>query len=260
MEHADRPLRIGSFSAASNVTGIVSRHRRYRQLLHEHGALSLLGLRRGGAVRRHRDDPGRDGHPLAYKDAVFLSPHKFIGGPRPRGCWWPGASCSPTGCPTCPAAGPCLRHADDHRYLDGPGAPRGGRHPGDHRGDPGRPGVPAQGGRRDATRSARTRSGFLRRAVGRLAAASRRSSCSATSTPSGSRSSRSWCARRRGASCTTTSWWRCSTTSSASSRAAAARAPGPTVTGCSASTSTARTSSSARSRAAARGSSRAGCG
>src|SRR5687767_11356623 len=37
----DRPLKIGSFSAASNVTGIVSDTAAVSALLHEHGALSF---------------------------------------------------------------------------------------------------------------------------------------------------------------------------------------------------------------------------
>ena len=39
--YADRPLRIGAFSAASNVTGILSDTRAISVLLHRHGALSL---------------------------------------------------------------------------------------------------------------------------------------------------------------------------------------------------------------------------
>ena len=39
--HADRPLLIGSFSAASNDTGIVSDTDAIARLLHAHGALSF---------------------------------------------------------------------------------------------------------------------------------------------------------------------------------------------------------------------------
>ena len=39
--HADRPLKIGSFSAASNVTGVISDVRAISILLHRHGALSF---------------------------------------------------------------------------------------------------------------------------------------------------------------------------------------------------------------------------
>ncbi len=43
----------------------------------------LLRFRRIGTVRADRDGPAR--RPLAYKDAVFISPHKFIGGPGTPG-------------------------------------------------------------------------------------------------------------------------------------------------------------------------------
>src|SRR5439155_20755982 len=46
--HADRPLRIGSFSAASNVTGILSDTRAIARLLHQHGALSLCDFAAAG--------------------------------------------------------------------------------------------------------------------------------------------------------------------------------------------------------------------
>ena len=39
--HADRPLKVGSFSAASNVTGIVSNTVAIAEILHEQGALSF---------------------------------------------------------------------------------------------------------------------------------------------------------------------------------------------------------------------------
>ena len=38
VRHADRPLKIGSFSAASNVTGILSDTRAISVILHRHGA------------------------------------------------------------------------------------------------------------------------------------------------------------------------------------------------------------------------------
>lgn len=88
VEHADRPLRIGSFSAASNVTGIVTDTDAISSLLHEHGALAFwdfaaaapyVDIQMYGALGHA--DPSN----TAYKDAVFLSPHKFIGGPSTPG-------------------------------------------------------------------------------------------------------------------------------------------------------------------------------
>ena len=41
VEYVDRPMKIGSFSAASNVTGILSDTAGISRLLHEHGALAF---------------------------------------------------------------------------------------------------------------------------------------------------------------------------------------------------------------------------
>jgi selenocysteine lyase/cysteine desulfurase len=74
--HADRPLKIGSFSAASNVTGIIADVDRTSQLLKDHGALSLWDYAAAGPYLPID---------MAGKDAVFLSPHKFVGGPGTPG-------------------------------------------------------------------------------------------------------------------------------------------------------------------------------
>jgi selenocysteine lyase/cysteine desulfurase len=84
VRYDDRPLRIGSFSAASNVTGIVSNTTVVSALLHRHGALSFWDFA-AAAPYVGIDMRGVDGDPLSYKDAVFLSPHKFVGGPSTPG-------------------------------------------------------------------------------------------------------------------------------------------------------------------------------
>ncbi len=81
--HADRPLRIGSFSAASNVTGILSDTYGIARLLHDHGALSFWDVAAAAPYVDIEMSPADD--PLAYKDAIFVSPHKFIGGPGTPG-------------------------------------------------------------------------------------------------------------------------------------------------------------------------------
>ncbi len=87
VRHAARPLKIGSFSAASNVTGIGSRTSAIAALLHRHGALSFWDFAAAGPyvhIEMNLDDGGPDGS-LQYKDAVFISPHKFAGGPGTPG-------------------------------------------------------------------------------------------------------------------------------------------------------------------------------
>jgi selenocysteine lyase/cysteine desulfurase len=83
VRYADRPLRIGSFSAASNVTGILSDAEGITRLLHAHGALAFWDYAAGGPYIDIDMNPGGD--PALAKDAVVLSPHKFIGGPGTPG-------------------------------------------------------------------------------------------------------------------------------------------------------------------------------
>ena len=86
-EYAARPLRIGSFSAASNVTGIATDTVRIASLLHRHGALSFWDYAAAGPyveINMNPSGPGIDAS-LAVKDAIFLSPHKFVGGPGTPG-------------------------------------------------------------------------------------------------------------------------------------------------------------------------------
>ncbi|MCB9596021.1 MAG: aminotransferase class V-fold PLP-dependent enzyme [Sandaracinaceae bacterium] len=87
VEHADRPLKIGSFSAASNVTGIATDTVAVATLLHRHGALSFWDYAGAGPYEPIDMNPSGEGvdAALAHKDAVFLSPHKFIGGPGTPG-------------------------------------------------------------------------------------------------------------------------------------------------------------------------------
>ena len=83
--YADRPLKIGSFSAASNVTGIVSNTCEVASMLHDHGALSFWDYAAAGPYVQIEMNPRCDAHPDPHKDAVVLSPHKFIGGPGTPG-------------------------------------------------------------------------------------------------------------------------------------------------------------------------------
>jgi selenocysteine lyase/cysteine desulfurase len=84
-EYRDR-LRIGSFSAASNVTGMRSPTREIARLLHAHDAYACFDYAASAPyvdidMNPPADGPGDD----ASIDAVFLSPHKFLGGPGSSG-------------------------------------------------------------------------------------------------------------------------------------------------------------------------------
>lgn len=79
--HQDAELRIGSFSAASNVTGVLTDPDPVSRLLKQHGALSVWDYAGGGPYLPIDMNP----HPDCRKDAVVVSPHKFPGGPGASG-------------------------------------------------------------------------------------------------------------------------------------------------------------------------------
>ena len=87
VEHESARLLIGSFSAASNVTGILSDTRAISVLLHRYGALSFWDFAAAAPYVEIEMEPHRPGPDAAldYKDAIFISPHKFIGGPGTPG-------------------------------------------------------------------------------------------------------------------------------------------------------------------------------
>jgi selenocysteine lyase/cysteine desulfurase len=87
--HSDRRVKIGSFSAASNVTGIVTDVDQVAIALHRYGAQSCWDYAAAGPYLPIDMNAASDipNGPLAYKDAVFVSPHKFVGGPARPACW-----------------------------------------------------------------------------------------------------------------------------------------------------------------------------
>ncbi|KAJ9704062.1 hypothetical protein PVL29_005377 [Vitis rotundifolia] len=77
---SNRPL-LGSFSACSNVTGIFTDTRALAQLLHRYGGFVCFDFAASGP---YVEIDMRSGEIDGY-DAIFLSPHKFLGGPGSPG-------------------------------------------------------------------------------------------------------------------------------------------------------------------------------
>jgi len=77
-------MKMGTFTAASNVTGKVSDVDRIAAVLHRHGALAFFDYATGAPYMSMDMNPSpSDQYPtpsLVAKDAIFLSPHKMIGG------------------------------------------------------------------------------------------------------------------------------------------------------------------------------------
>ena len=120
IRYAARPLLIGSFSAASNVTGILSDTTRIATLLHRYGALSVWDYATAAPhvpIRMTATRPGSGDH----KDAVFLSPHKFPGGPQTPGVLIVRRDLVTSRVPAEPGGGTvAFVGPHGHNYLDDP--------------------------------------------------------------------------------------------------------------------------------------------
>ncbi|MEI2786624.1 MAG: aminotransferase class V-fold PLP-dependent enzyme [Candidatus Nanopelagicales bacterium] len=111
----DRPLKIGSFSAASNVTGIITDVDAVTRVLHEHGALAFWDYAAAGP---YVDIDMAPADPAIAKDAVFLSPHKFVGGPGAAGVLIARRELFTNTVPDVVGGGTVAYvNPDEHRYL-----------------------------------------------------------------------------------------------------------------------------------------------
>jgi selenocysteine lyase/cysteine desulfurase len=118
-----RPLLIGSFSAASNVTGISSQTYRLTALLHQYGAVSFWDFAAAAPYVSIEMNPHHQewDAPLLAKDAIFISPHKFIGGPGTPGVLVVKKHLLKNRVPSSPGGGTVAYvNTKDHRYLSDP--------------------------------------------------------------------------------------------------------------------------------------------
>jgi len=81
-KYEQRPLKIGSFSACSNVTGIKTNYYDLAKIMHQHGGFCFVDFACSAPyvdIDMHPSDPEQQ------LDAIFFSPHKFLGGPGSSG-------------------------------------------------------------------------------------------------------------------------------------------------------------------------------
>jgi selenocysteine lyase/cysteine desulfurase len=80
--YKNRRIKIGSFTACSNVTGIQTPYHQLAKIMHQHGGICLVDFAAAApyvTINMHPKDP------LEKLDAVCFSPHKFLGGPGTSG-------------------------------------------------------------------------------------------------------------------------------------------------------------------------------
>ena len=81
-KYADRKIKIGSFSACSNVTGIITPYYELAEIMHEYGGYCFVDF---AASAPYLDIDMHPPKPEQKLDAIFFSPHKFLGGPGSSG-------------------------------------------------------------------------------------------------------------------------------------------------------------------------------
>jgi len=82
VKYKDRPLLIGSFTACSNVTGYMPPYYDLARIMHENNGYCFVDFAASAPyvdINMHPPDK------MEQIDAVFFSPHKFLGGPGSAG-------------------------------------------------------------------------------------------------------------------------------------------------------------------------------
>ncbi|TPG36152.1 aminotransferase class V-fold PLP-dependent enzyme [Flavobacterium pectinovorum] len=77
-KYANRSLKIGSFTACSNVTGIITPYHELAKIMHEHDGFCFVDFAASAPYVEINMHPENEEERL---DAIFFSPHKFLGGP-----------------------------------------------------------------------------------------------------------------------------------------------------------------------------------
>ncbi len=85
-QYRDRPMKIGAFTSCSNVTGIMTPYRKMAAMMHRHGGVCFVDFAASAPYVDIDMHPEQDGVATdEYLDAIYFSPHKFLGGPGSSG-------------------------------------------------------------------------------------------------------------------------------------------------------------------------------
>lgn len=82
-KYSNRNIKIAAITSCSNVTGIMTPYMEIAQLMHQHDGLCFVDFACSGpyvSINMHENDANG-----SYLDAIYFSPHKFLGGPGTTG-------------------------------------------------------------------------------------------------------------------------------------------------------------------------------
>ncbi|WP_117168206.1 aminotransferase class V-fold PLP-dependent enzyme [Paraliobacillus sediminis] len=81
-QYKNRKVKIGAFTACSNVTGIQTDYYQLAKIMHQHGGLCFIDF---AACAPYVDIDMHPKDSLKKLDGILFSPHKFLGGPGTSG-------------------------------------------------------------------------------------------------------------------------------------------------------------------------------
>ena len=116
-KYKDRSFKIASITSCSNVTGIVTPYFEVAKLMHENNGVCFVDFACSGpyvAIDMHSEKHD------SYLDAIFFSPHKFLGGPGTCGVMVFNKNLYKNNIPDCPGGG-TVRWTNpwgEHHYID----------------------------------------------------------------------------------------------------------------------------------------------
>ena len=117
IKYKDCTLKIASVIAGSNVTGIQTPHHDIARLMHKYGGVCFVDFACSAPyvhIDMHPEDE------TANLDAIFFSPHKFLGGPGSSGVLVFSKKLYKNMVPDCPGGGTVswTNPWGEHKYID----------------------------------------------------------------------------------------------------------------------------------------------
>ena len=116
-KHKDRTLKIASVVGGSNVTGLQTPYHDIAKLMHQHGGVCFVDFACSAPyvdIDMHPEDEEQ------ALDAIFFSPHKFLGGPGTSGVLIFNNKLYKNMIPDCPGGGTVswTNPWGEHKYID----------------------------------------------------------------------------------------------------------------------------------------------
>lgn len=115
-KYKDRSFKIASITSCSNVTGIKTPYHEVAKIIHQHNGVCFVDFACSGPYVEIDMHPDNE----SYLDAIFFSPHKFLGGPGTTGVLIFNQNLYKNNVPDCPGGGTVswTNPWGGHQYID----------------------------------------------------------------------------------------------------------------------------------------------